>query len=202
MDPDNESNDPPTPWAKSKAKKLLHDDIASGETKKFRGPTGIFQSRKEFQRCKFGNFSSNCCSLRKAIEGRLLLKSKACDAFQHDKPIVVASRGHSFCHPGSNLEKQLRCDVQKGCTDGVSPADLVAGRHIFRNCGLTVPQFSNFLSFERRRHQRMLNEEDCQERMRFINARIRTEDDNEDDNEDNDKDAMPWQQAHEQQRLL
>lgn len=177
--------DPPTPWAKSTAKKLLHDDIVTERTKQFRGPTGIYNSRPEYQKYRLSNFSSNYYSLRKAIQGRIQVKKKAEAAFQHDKLLIKDRRANKFYYPGSLVEKQLRSDVQRGYTNGKTPSEVFGSRRIFRNSHhLSLTRFSNFLSFERHRHHRLLHEKDYQERMRFINARIDTSDNNEEEDEE------------------
>ena len=177
-DPNNNDDDngppppPPTPWEHSTAKRMLHDDIVNGETKKYRGPTGIYYSRTIYQRYPFKNFSSNYYSLRKAINGRLELKEKARAAYQHDHALVENARSAKFYYPGSLVEKQLRFDVQKGFTKGKTASEVLGSRKVFEESGLSRETFSNCLSAERRRHERMLNDKDYRERMRFINARI------------------------------
>ena len=170
-------HDPPTPWGKSSAKKQLHDDIVSGETKKFKGPQQIFMSRDLYQRYPYPNFRSNYYGLRKAIKKRMDLKAKASAAYIHDKPLVEKKRKEGFYYPGSAVQKQLRYDVQHNFTDGKTPEEVFFGRDVYKGSKLDLNKFGNHLSYERKRHERMMNEEDYQERMRFINARI-GEDDN------------------------
>ena len=165
-------NNPPTPWAKSKAKKLLHDDIVSKKNETFRGPKGIYNSRPEYKRYNFKNFCSNYYSLRRAIQARLELKAKARAAYEHDKHFIDQQRGSSFYYDASTLQRQLRRDVQLGFTDGRTPSEVLGSRRVFRESGLAPKEFSNFLSYERKRHERMLHEEDYRERMRFVNAEI------------------------------
>lgn len=147
----------------------------------FRGPTGIFNSRPEYQKYKIENFSSNYYSLQKVIKRRVQMKNKARAAFEHDRSLVDNNHGNSFYYPGSLVEKQLRRDVQQGFTDGKTPSEVFAGRRVFVESELPLQKFSNFLSYERRRHHRMLHEEAYQQRMRFINARIDSNDNNKDE---------------------
>jgi hypothetical protein len=162
------------------AKKLLHDDIVAERTKKFRGPTGIYNSRPEFKKYPFKNFSSNYYSLRKAIQGRITLRNAALTAYRRDLQRIRANRP-AFHYNGSVIEAQLRSDVQRGYTDGKTPSEVFGSRRVFKESRLPLIKFSNFLSFERRRHEKMLHEGEYRRRMQFITTRIGTDDSDNDD---------------------
>lgn len=169
---------PPSPWRKSRAKQILHDDIRSGHTKLFQGPTAIYKSRTIFQKYKKENFVSNYYTLRKALQNRADAAEAAVAAYTKDKPLLVAARDKKgFYYPNSALQKQLRLDVKNGLTDGRTPSDVRSTRHIYRPKHIQLAQFSDFLSFERRRFKKMQQMEAFHDRMEFINTRIETEKD-------------------------
>lgn len=166
--------DPPSPWKKSKAKKILYDDIMSGRTALLSGPTAVYHSRPEFERYKQTNFVQNYRTLRKAIQTRRVASNAGRQAFAHDYPIILERRNQSgqFFYNGSTLERQLRHDVQRGLTDGKKPTAVRNMRQVYQNQNVSHKQFVDFLWHERRRHQRNLQNSEYRERMRFINARI------------------------------
>lgn len=163
---------PPSPWRTSKAKKLLHDDIISGRTLNYSGPTAVYNSRREFQRYKKSNFTNNYYTLRKAIESRQKGAAAGRAALNHDIGHIVARRNREgyFHYNGSDVETQLRSDVQRGLTNGKKPAQVRNSRRLYQQLELSL--FANHLSAERRRHQRRMNSDDYRERMRFVNATI------------------------------
>ena len=177
---DGTKDGPPSPWAKSRAKKMLHDDIVQKRLQNMK-PKQIWMSNALYKKYKLENFRTNYYSLREAIKTRVTLKAKAHDAFQHDEPIILQRRQQKFYYPGSAVEKQLRYDVQRGFTDGKSADQVKQSRQVLRNSGLSVPEVSNFLAYERTRHHRKLHEEEYAERMRFINATVGTEGDQHED---------------------
>jgi len=68
-------DNPPTPWRKSRAKKLLFEEICNGVTENFSGPSAIWRSNALYKRYKLTNFCNNYRTLKKAIEtGRKLLR--------------------------------------------------------------------------------------------------------------------------------
>ena len=178
---------PPSPWRNSKAKKLLHADIVSGRTDKFKGPTGIWNSRPEYKLYDKKNFSSNYYSLRKTVISKVEGAKKGRDALARDTSLLAAHRRERgvFYYPGSAIQQQLRKDVQLGLTDGKTPAEVRASKAIYRQPGgPDLEQFANHLSYERRRRERSTNTAEFQERMQFITAQINpiNDEENEEDN--------------------
>ena len=168
-------NNPPTPWGKSTAKQLLRQDIISGETKKYRGPKGIWLSRPEYQKYKIDNFSSNYYSLRKSILSNLQVASAGKQALRHDEGRILEHRVQAgiFHYPGSNVQKALCSAVRSGETIGKTPSQIWASNPVYRRRGeLKEGQLANFLAYERRRFEKKQQADNYQERMRFINARI------------------------------
>ena len=82
--------DQPTPWHKSKAKKLLQEDILSNEVKKCKGPASLHCSCPEHQQCKLTNFASNHCSLQKALASVSNVASTGRQAFCNDAHRIAA----------------------------------------------------------------------------------------------------------------
>ena len=176
--PTDNAEDPPTPWGKSKAKEILRQDIISGEINKYKGPTGIFLSRKIFQKYKFTNFSNNYYSLRKSVRSNLQVASAGRQALHHDEPLILEHRQQAgvFHYPGSAVQKALCAAVKAGETYGKTPTQVRAMNGVYQRRGeLTASQFSNFLTYERRRFEKKQQEDKFQEQMRFINARIHPE---------------------------
>lgn len=164
---------PPSPWRNSKAKKLLHDDIVAGRTKNM-GPTAVFKSRPEFGRYKKENFMSNYYTLRKAVARRIMVASKGQQAFNRDAAVIANRRNESgtFFYCGSDLQKQLRYDVESGLTRGKTPSQVRASQIVYQNPGMPLQKFANHLAYERKRVERRSNQGDFRERMDFITARI------------------------------
>jgi len=161
----------PGPWQNSTAKKLLHDDILAGRTKN-KSSTEVYYSRPEFQCYKRQRFTTNFRNLDKTIQARMKCADNTKAAYDHDLPILQAQRAQGFHYDGSDLQKQLRRDVQEGLTDGLKPQMVRISRQIYKECGLSVQSFAGFLWTERIRHERNLQSEEYRERMKFINARV------------------------------
>ena len=178
------AQDPPTPWRKSKAKKLLQDDILSRRVLQFRGPAAVYYSRPEFQRYKKDNFCNNCRSLKKKCEARLAAATVAQDAVAHDLPRLQINRNRKnyFHYDGSDIQKQLRIDVQQGLTDGKRPLQVRKSRDVYKQANLSPNRFANLLSFERRRHEKKKNQKEYRDRITFLTAAINV--DGEEDDQD------------------
>ena len=65
----------PTPWGKSKAKKLLREDIIAGVVKPDDKAEDVFKTRPEFQLYVFKNFKTNLKNLRQAIATGVAVKT-------------------------------------------------------------------------------------------------------------------------------
>ena len=171
------TDDPPAPWRTSRAKKLLHDDILAGRTDNMTG-TQVFCTRAVFQRCRVENFASNFCDLRKALCARKESANAGRVACLHDKQILAQHRSQTTFHcNGSNVQRHLRHDVQKGHTAGKTPTQVVALRPAVCNVpGSSTGQFRNHLCHERRRHERMMHNEVCRDRIRFLTAEVNPND--------------------------
>ena len=168
--------DPPTPWCKSRAKRQLEIDILSGVTKHMKSSTAVYKSRPTlYMKYKLANFQNNYRSLKKKIEQRQNAAARNRKAFDNDKPFL-AQRRIGFQYNGSLLQSCLRRDVQAGRTDGKTPSQVRALRLIYQHKDVPLTKFKDHLSFERRVHQRNLSSDEYRLRMRFVNAQITIDD--------------------------
>lgn len=165
------NNDPPSPWRNSTAKKLLHDDILAGRTKD-KSAKSVFRSRPEFQRYKLSRFITNFKNLEEALNARKKSAEDTKAAYEHDLPILQRQRDQAFHYDGSDLQKQLRLDVQQGKTDGMKPQKVRGSRPIYRQSDLSVRAFAGFLWTERNRHERNLQSKEYNMRMKFVKAQV------------------------------
>lgn len=174
---------PPTPWKNSSAKQQLYDDIMSGRTSGAKNSTEVYYSRPCYQRYELKNFQTNYGNLKRKIKARKEMANAGKKAYKNDHPLIIQHRttgqnARRFYYNGSIVQQQLKRDVQRGLTDGKKPAVVMASRAVYQNqSGLGVRKFSDHLSYERRLHQRRLQDDDYRDRMRFVNAEIRIEDD-------------------------
>jgi hypothetical protein len=117
-----------TPWAKSKAKQLLADDIVRGTVTPVMRPIDIYEMHQEYKNYKIDNFRTNLRNLRKSIK-----KDKCCadsdrDALAHDLQVRhphvdILLRSTPFWM-GSEAQKLLKKDVDAGRHEKMKPWDL------------------------------------------------------------------------------
>lgn len=189
---EQEGQDPPSPWRNSKAKQQLYDDILSGRTREAKSSTEVYYSRALYQRYDLKNFQTNYRNLKKMIESRRKVAETGRKAYDHDLPIILNRRAENpsgrFYYSGSDVQQQLREDVQRGETDDKTPLEVMAmpNREVYRQRdGLSTRKFADHLAYERRLHQQRLQDKEYSRRMRFINTRIDIDSEERNDEEKN-----------------
>ena len=163
-------NDPPTPWRRSRAKKILYNDIVTGMTNRYSGPTAVYFSRPIYQRYPKANFCRNYSALKTAIGNRFGSAAVAHAAVSHDMPIIQARRQGQLWR-GSHAQLQLQRDVVQGRTEGKTPREVYYSRQLYRQNGMSLATFTSHLAHEQNRNNQQLQAAAFEARMRFINDR-------------------------------
>ena len=76
------------PWKTSEAKKLLYNDILSGDVYETQELEEIYMSRPEYAHYDFDNFKVNLRNLRNAIKKKQMAAEIDENAYHHDMSIV------------------------------------------------------------------------------------------------------------------
>ena len=128
----------PTPWAKSKAKQLLREDIIAGVVTPEMDGAAVFLMRPEFQLYKLTNFKSNLGNLREAITKDHKRMQKDCEWFGHDLALLKTLRKNDplpIQWHQSEARKLLKQDIDDGLHTTMKPSDLWASRPEFAELG-------------------------------------------------------------------
>jgi hypothetical protein len=125
----------PTPWAESRAKKLLERIIEEGrdinENKTKKKPSEVFVMHTAFNRYKKNNFATNLRALRKKIKKEkkdAKISDVATKQFlEMFPPGAHDSRGR-LRWENSEAKRLLRIDIKNGLHETMKPSDLRALR--------------------------------------------------------------------------
>ena len=138
------SKEPKIKWRKSKAKRLLYQDMMEGRVtldKDDLGENGekmqlrdIYVLRPEFAEYHYDKFSSRVSSLRKAInnaESRAEQDQEAYDNFTASHPPSLLSHKGYMQWQGSDAQKQVIEDIKEGLHESMAKIDLWQMREVY-----------------------------------------------------------------------
>ena len=133
--------DPP-PWKDSEAKKLLLEDLLSGEVDDRMSPQEVFMTRAEYSLYTYTNFVSNlrnlCTSLHKQKEGALRNEN----ALSHDLSLGIVQRKLPYW-PDSEACRWLQQDITFGAVQAMSKRELWLSREAYQ--AFTLRCFSDHI---------------------------------------------------------
>ena len=124
--------EPAIPWGKSNAKKLLYKDIVSGDVPlEQRGSNltieDVYCQRPEHAECDVGLFVSQLTSLRNMVRANLKRSNddpEAFDNFVQNNPMSFDSHKGHIQWQGSESQRPLKNNIQKGLHETQTPLDL------------------------------------------------------------------------------
>jgi hypothetical protein len=137
--------EPEIPWAESKAKALLMQDIIDGVVPKnpcSTMPTNvIFTSRPEYAEYGYSAFSGRLSRLRAQINRELKRAEDDLAAFNNYKAHNVVHKMSAHGYPewdGSDAQKQLKLDIDDGLHEILEPKELWCYREVYDSFPLRV----------------------------------------------------------------
>ena len=89
---EEEALTPEAKWEKSKAKRLLREDIIRGDVHKNMGPLLTYSTRPEYAAFRYENFRTNLNNLHKAIEKDIQRMQKDVEFYGHDRARLLELR--------------------------------------------------------------------------------------------------------------
>ena len=129
------------PWGKSRAKRLLKEDIVKGVVTDNMAPKDVYAMRQEYKQYKYENFCGNLLTLKKAVAKLYHRMGRDCEAYGHDRAMMMERimRSPVPWHR-SRASRLLQEDVKAGLHKKFKPQQLYARRieysayplHIFR----------------------------------------------------------------------
>jgi hypothetical protein len=142
------------PWKKSKAKKLLMQDIVDGKVTREMGSMVIFNMRPEYKMYKYACFQTNLRNLRKALDKLKHAADEtkiAYDNFiQLNPPATTTFYGYPVWEK-SQAQTLLRNDITSGVGSNLAHRDLWQTRQEYKIYPLKV--FREHVYTEIRRHK-------------------------------------------------
>ena len=113
----------------SKAKKLLVEDLLSGDVDKSMTAAEVFMLRPEYSLYKYTNFVTNLRNLRAALQKAKDAAARSELAFQHDRnvqPSVICRT--KLYWPESQASSSLKIDIESGRVLIMTKKDLWLSR--------------------------------------------------------------------------
>jgi hypothetical protein len=141
----------PSPWKTSRAKMLLRQDILDGKVVDSLMPKQVFGMRPEYEPYGLKNFRSNLKSLRGSIKDNIAKADSDSAALAHDRRIRPLPTQTSKGYPrwdGSDAQRLLKEDTDKGLTDAHTPSELRLKRPEYQAFPLNI--FRDHINQEKR----------------------------------------------------
>ena len=128
------------PWKGSEAKKLLYDDLLSGEVDETMGPREVFMMRPEYSLFPYNNFVSNLRNLRLSIKKRKESALRSENALRNDLSIGIIQRKLPYW-PDSEACCRLNEDIASGVVESMTKRELWLSREAYQ--AFTLLSFSD-----------------------------------------------------------
>ena len=132
----------PLPWKGSEAKKLLYDDLLSGEVDETMAPQEVFMMRAEYSLYPYHNFVSNLRNLRLSIKKRKESATRSENALRNDISLGVIQRKLPYW-PDSEACFLLKQDIASGVFKQMSKRELWLSRDAYQ--AFSLPSFSDHI---------------------------------------------------------
>jgi hypothetical protein len=130
-------------WKDSEAKQLLREDIISGVVPASMAAKDVYDMRPEYKKWSYQNFPTNLRHLRKAIGDSYERMLADCEAYGHDRALLVKlragknPRGDIPWHK-SEAKKLLKQDIDDGKHRQMKPESLHGTREEYQAFPLTT----------------------------------------------------------------
>ena len=141
----------PTPWKDSDAKKLLYDDLVSGDVDDEMKPKEVFMMRPEYSLYDYSNFVTNLRNLRLSLRKKQESAARSESAFNNDMNVGMIDRRRPYW-PDSEAHRTLVKDISSGFLDSMSTRELWLSKDAYQF--FTYPCFSDHV----RQHVRQTKE--------------------------------------------
>lgn len=167
-----------TDWSTSEAKDILKEDIINKRIEGWR-PAAVYNDQLRhhlYKQYKYDNFVTNLRNLRKSIESLHRAADRdqnAYFAYAVLHPVVVDTPKDEQHPPRwhrSNAQSLLRQMIQGEKLENRKPREIRLSNPLFLKYSLE--QFRRHLDHEKMRHWKKMHEEEYAERVRFLKARI------------------------------
>ena len=106
---------PAPEWKNSKAKKLLLEDLLSGDVDESMTAAEVFMLRPEYSLFKYANFVNNLRNLRVALKKKKDAAARGKLAFQNDRNVQPSLFNRTKLYwPESQASSSLKIDIESG----------------------------------------------------------------------------------------
>jgi len=129
MPNNNEGAPKPVPWAKSKAKELLRNDIILGKVNERVNAQEVYLMRPQYKDYAMDKFRTNLGNLIKAVRKDIERMRKDCEAYGHDRAVLAEqrcdideSRTFNSWHQ-SEARELLKVDMELGLHKEMKPKE-------------------------------------------------------------------------------
>ena len=143
--PSNTRAPKPVPWAKSKAKELLRNDIILGKVNERMNAQEVYLMRPQYKDYRMDNFRTNLGNLIKAVRKDILEHmGKDCEAYGHDRAVLAERHFDIDESPirnswhRSEARELLKVDMELGLHKEMKPEELFLSRQEYQAFELEV----------------------------------------------------------------